>query len=189
VQDVFLGHLPEPYLVSVSDPYASLAPDHSWLVTRTDEQLSNRFGIAVDDVRVTHAGPGIATSVTLVGPHGDRTLTATEFVEALSLRSLDFSVSVLSLAGPLRPVLGGSTVVLRGVLRGITGVMLQQRSPDGAWRPVREIAVQSDGDFRERVRPTIDTAYRLAADGVAAPAVAVDVRQPPVHAPGGRQPK
>src|SRR6202161_3441598 len=29
VQDVFPGDAPEPYLVSVSDPYASLAPDHT----------------------------------------------------------------------------------------------------------------------------------------------------------------
>jgi stage II sporulation protein D len=187
VQDVFLGHPPEPYLVSVADPYASLAPGHSWSVARTDEQLSNRFGIAVDDVRVTHAGPGIATGVTLVGPSGDRTLTAMEFVEALSLRSLDFTVSVLSLARPPRPALAGATVVLRGFLRGVSGVILQRRLPDGAWRRVRAVAVSDGGNFLERVRPTTDTAYRLAVDGIPAPAVAVLVRHPTARAPSVRE--
>ena len=188
VQDAFPGHAPEPYLVSVSDPYSSLAPDHNWLVTQTDTELSSRFGIAVDDVRVTHAGPGIATSVTLIGAHGDRTMSAMEFVEALSLRSLHFSVAVLSLAAPPRPALPGATVVLRGLLRDVSGVILQQRSPDGAWNRVRAVAARADGDFLVAVRPTIDTAYRLEVDGVAGPAVAVAVRSRPVHAPVPSEP-
>jgi len=183
VQDVFPGDAPKPYLVSVSDPYASLAPDHTWLVARTDAELSSRFGIPVDDVRVTHAGPGIATSVTLEGPHGDRTVAAMAFVEALSLRSLQFSVAVLSLAAPPGPVPAGATLVLRGLLREVSGVILQQRAPDGAWRRVRAVAAGGDGDFLVRVRPTIDTAYRLAVDGVGAPAVAVTVRRGAGHAP------
>ena len=44
-----------PYLVSVSDPYDSLSPNHRWLVTFSQDDLASRLRMPLDDVRVEHA--------------------------------------------------------------------------------------------------------------------------------------
>jgi stage II sporulation protein D len=175
VQDVFAGMHPVPYLVSVSDPYDSLSPNHRWRVALLAAGLSSRFGMTVDDVRVAHADSGVASSVLLVGPHGQKQLTATEFAQALGLRSVRFSVSVASLADVRARVRRAQPLQLNGFLRQIGGVVLQQRLPDGSWQQVRHIQARADGRFQLVVRPRFSTAYRLAVDQVAGPALSVAV--------------
>jgi stage II sporulation protein D len=177
VQDVFAGMPPAPYLVSVSDPYDSLSPYHRWRVALLAEGLSQRFGLTVDDVRVEHAGSGVASSVLLLGPRASKELTATEFAQALGLRSVRFSVSVASLADVPPRVLKARPLRLHGFLRDLGGVVLQQRLPNGAWQQVRRVQARPNGRFELLVRPRFSTAYRLAVDRVAGPALQVAVRR------------
>src|SRR5262249_18455183 len=79
VEDVYPGRAPEPYLVSVSDPYDSLSPYRHWQLALTAEHLSSRLGTAIHDVRVTHAPSGVATAVELVGQHRSMWMAATDF--------------------------------------------------------------------------------------------------------------
>ncbi|MBV8079968.1 MAG: SpoIID/LytB domain-containing protein [Actinobacteria bacterium] len=166
VQDVFAGMQPVPYLVSVSDPYDSLSPNHRWQAVFAADSLSRRFGMTVTDVRVTHDDVGVAQSVVLLGPHVKKTLTAAEFAQALSLRSVFFSVSVASLGvtayRPLR---------LAGFLRGLSGVVLQEER-NGVWRQVRDVHTQPNGRFRLVLKKPA-SAYRLAIANVAGPPLAL----------------
>jgi len=174
VQDVFPGLSPEPYLVSVSDPYGAAAPNGRWLVPLTDEKLSQQFGFAIDDARAMHVGPGIASSVELLGPGGSRTLTPTEFAQAFGLRSLHYAFSVLSLDAPA-PVRTGKALVLAGYLRDIGHIELQRLLPGGGWQHLRAVRARPDGRFVETLR-AVAGEYRLAVDGIAGPVVTAVVR-------------
>jgi stage II sporulation protein D len=173
VEDVFAGYKPEPYLVSVRDPYDSLSPYHRWLVAVRDSDLTKRFHMTVEDVRVEHNASGVASSVVLRGPHGQRTLTPLDFAQALRLRSIRFKISVVSLDAPPARALAGQTVTLTGFLRDIGGVVLQKRLADGSWQRIRMIHARRDGRFQAVVKLAGATAYRLAVKGVPGPAVAV----------------
>jgi stage II sporulation protein D len=170
VQDVFPGLSPEPYLVSVSDPYGASAPNGHWLVPLSDAKLADRFGFSVDDARASHVGPGIASSVELLGPDGTRTLTAMEFVQAFGLRSLRYAFSVLSLDAPA-PVRAGRPLVLTGFLRDIGHVELQRALPRGGWQHLRAIHPSPEGRFVETFPRAESGEYRLEVDGIAGPAV------------------
>jgi len=175
VQDVFTGRRPEPYLVSVSDPYDSLSPYHRWRVAALGDGLASKFGFDVDDVRVEHTESGVASSVLLVGPHGSKRLSATDFAQALGLRSIRFSVSVVSLADAPARVEAAQPLDLRGFLRDIGGVVLQQQLADGSWHQVRRVYARPDGRFELTVRPSASTAYRLAVDQLAGPSLSISV--------------
>jgi SpoIID/LytB domain protein len=174
VQDVFPGLSPQPYLVSVSDPYGASAPNGHWVVSLSDEKLSDRFGLPVDDIRASHVGPGIAAGVELLGHGGTRQLTGMEFAQALGLRSLRFAFSVLSLDAPA-PVRTGRPLVLGGFLRDIGHVELQRALPGRGWRRVRTVHAEPDGRFTETLR-AVAGRYRLAVDGIVGPAVTAVVR-------------
>jgi stage II sporulation protein D len=173
VQDVFAGYKPEPYLVSVRDPYDSLSPNHRWRVAVLGSDLADRFRLPVADVRVVHNGSGVVSGVQLIGASGSKMLTGADFAQALALRSFRFSVSVVSLDESLRRVRAGATLQLHGFLRQIGGVVLQQRLSDGAWRQVLHVRARPDGRFVALVRPQASTTYRLAVGGVPGPSVNV----------------
>ena len=178
VQDIFAGRQPVPYLVSVSDPYDSLSPYHRWRVTALASGLSSKLGMPIDDVRVVHTADGYVSSVVLVGPRGTKQVTAKDFEEALGLRSLRFSISVISLDdGPVQ-VGAAQPLDLHGFLRDIGGVVLQQLLPDGSWRQVRRVHTHPDGRFELTVRPRVSTSYRLAVDQLAGPDLKVEVTRP-----------
>jgi stage II sporulation protein D len=177
VQDVFAGFRPQPYLVSVSDPYDALSPFHRWRVAFSSSKLSARFGMQVDDVRVQHNGSGVTDQVTLLGPKAQKTMSGVEFSQALGLRSIRFSISVASLAEPPAHVRKGRRLRLHGFLRDLGGVVLQQRLLDGSWRQVLRVRARRDGRFEEWIRPRLGAAYRLAVDRAAGPAVEVSVER------------
>jgi stage II sporulation protein D len=168
VTEVFAGSAPRPYLVSVSDPYDSISPYRSWRVALSAEQLSSRLGASIEDVRVEHADSGVATRVVLRRVNATTDLTAHDFAQRLGLRSLRFSISVLSLSGAT-PAAARTRTLLHGFLRGIAGVVLQARLGDGSWHQVAHIHARPDGTFELRVRRGSATAYRLAVDRVAGP--------------------
>src|SRR5207248_3018087 len=106
--------------------------------------------------------------VALLGPKARKLLTGSEFSQALGLRSLRFTVCVLSLAGATRQT--GGRLRLHGFLRGIGGVVLQQRQRNGSWRQVARVHARPNGRFEVVVRrPRFAAAYRLAVDQVAGP--------------------
>ena len=173
IEEVSAGSAPRPYLVSVSDPYDSLSPYRHWRLTLSLQEISARFGMPVDDVQIEHAGSGIARRVGLLGRNSSKWLAASEFAQRLDLRSLRFSVSVLSLTGSALTAHSAAPLRLHGFLRGIGGVVLQQRLLNGSWRQVARVHARPDGRFDVSVRPRFRTAYRLAADRVAGPPLEV----------------
>jgi stage II sporulation protein D len=175
VQDVLTTRAPEPYLVSVRDPYDAISPDHSWQVVASAATLSSRLGRPVTDVTLVHNGSGRVVSAVVVGSRGRRTMSGRDLEHALGLRSTYFSIRVLSLDTPPGRAVFASPVPLTGFVRGIGGVVVQELLPTGAWQQVRRVAVRPDGRFTATVRPRFSTSYRLAVDRVGGPAVQVEV--------------
>jgi SpoIID/LytB domain protein len=175
VQDVFAGHAPEPYLVSVSDPFDRIDPHHSWRVALTSAQLSQRFDMPVSDVRVQLNASGRASSVSLFAGATRHTLAASDFSSALSLRSTYLTIGVASLTASQGHLRAGSPLTLRGFLRGLVDVSLQKRTASGDWVHVRHVVPSPDGKFVATVHPQATTAYRLVVDRMAGPPVQVDV--------------
>jgi SpoIID/LytB domain protein len=175
LQDVSPNSAPRPYLVSVSDPYDSGSPYRHWRVPLSLQEISSRLGMPVEDVLVDHAESGIATRVGVRAHGSSKSLTASEFSQRLGLRSLRFTVSVLSLDGSVLTAHSATPFRLHGFVRGIGGVVLQQRLRNGSWRQVARVHARADGRFEVSVRPRFRTAYRLAVDRVAGPPVEVTV--------------
>jgi stage II sporulation protein D len=185
VQDAWPGQAPEPYLVSVTDPFDSLSPHHRWQAVLRPDGLSRRFHVPVTDLRVEHDAGGRATRVLLVGPRRTKRIDAIAFRRALGLRSTYFAVQVLSLDPPAGVAVFGRPLALRGFLRGVAGVVLQQRTPAGSWQQAERVRTRRDGRFELAIRPRFSTAYRLAVDGNAGSPVDVAVaRQIDVRADG-----
>ena len=161
-----------------------LGNDKVWDIWRIEgptmlQELSSRLGTPVEDLRVEHARSGIAHRVGLVGANGSKWVPASEFAQRLDLRSLRFSVSVLSLAGSTLTAHSTAPIRLHGFLRGIGGVVLQQRLLNGSWRQVARVHARPDGRFDVSVRPRFRTAYRLAAERVAGPPLEVTLSSRP----------
>jgi stage II sporulation protein D len=167
VEDVFVGSPPIPYLASVKDPYDAASPYRRWRLALDAAELSSRLGPGIDDVRVEHGESGVATSVVLLRGSARTVLAAHDFVQRLGLRSLRFSVSVLSLGGASRAPHG--RLELHGFLREIGGVVLQAQLRNGTWRQVAHVHARPDGRFTLLVRRHAATAYRLAVDQIAGP--------------------
>jgi stage II sporulation protein D len=183
VQDVFPQDSPEPYLVSVSDPFDAPSPNRRWQLALTTAALSRRFELSVADVRVQLNPSRRASSVSLLTGQATRTLTAATFSSTLGLRSTYFTIGVASLKRPTSHTLPGQPVTLSGFLRDLTGVVLQKRSPAGGWVRAKRLVAANDGRFLATVRPQQTTAYRLVVDHVAGPAVTASVSKSPPPAP------
>ena len=178
VQDVFPQDPPEPYLVSVSDPFDATSPNRRWQVALTTAALSRRFDASVADVRVQLNASRRASSVRLLTRQTTRTLAAATFASTLGLRSTYFTIGVASLKRPTSDTLPGQRVALSGFFRDLTGVVLQRRLPSGSWVRDRRLVAASDGRFLTTVRPQQTTAYRLVVDHIAGPAVTASVSKP-----------
>jgi stage II sporulation protein D len=175
VQDAWPNHTPEPYLVSVADPYDSLSPYHQWQKVVTPDRLSRRFHFPVVDLHVTLDGAGHASEVILAGEHGSKTLAAKTFARSLGLRSTRFAVQVLTLDEPPDGAVYGRPLALTGFLRGIGGVVLQKITQTGSWRQVAHVHPAPSGRFTVFVRPQASARYRLAVDRLGGPETQVEV--------------
>lgn len=168
IEDVWPGSSPVPYLVSVPDPYDASSPHHAWgPFGFTGRRLARVFGLAAPPVDggTTLNASGRATELVLVGPDGAETAIPASTVRAkLGLRSTWFSAGVLGLTPPARRVLTfGSRLVLAGIARGLTDVVLEQRPLGGIWERAALVVSAGDGSFSLSVKPTLTTDYRLVS--------------------------
>jgi len=180
------GGAPTPYLVSVPDPYDVISPFHDWgPVPVTALALAKALHVTgtVADVTTTLNLSGRVSQLELtttasLAPFPLQTAVGGGTVEsALGLRSTWFSVGVLALAppAPSLPIPYGSTVQLSAVIRGTSGVSIEQRPNASTWTPIGPVTAQPDGTVLLTEAPTITTDYRLATTQAAAAYVRVKV--------------
>jgi SpoIID/LytB domain protein len=164
-----------PYLISVPDPYDLLSPYHDWgpvPITATTVLKALKLTGPITDVTTTPNLAGRVGQVKLTTPLKALTVPATTLRGAIGLRSTWFTLGLLSLTPPqpVTPVVFGSKVSLTSVVRGLTGVTLEQKPLGSDWQAVRTL-----GSGAAQVTPTITTDYRLATTSVAAGSVRIKV--------------
>ncbi|HKT43212.1 MAG TPA: SpoIID/LytB domain-containing protein [Gaiellaceae bacterium] len=180
------GVAPVPYLVSVADPFDVLSPYHNWTVPISAKTFATALKVktAIMDLQTTSDPEGRVDKVTVVSlpalsvsnsvppSFGGGTVAS-----ALGLRSTWFSVSMMSLQQPtpVLPVTYGSPMTLTGLVRGIAGVSLEQRTFGGAWSLVGPVSPAADGSLLLPEAPTVTTDYRLATPTAAVGYVRVKV--------------
>jgi SpoIID/LytB domain protein len=183
--DVFGGRS-VPYLVSVPDPYDTLSPYHDWgPVPVTARTIAQKLKVPgrILDAAVTPNAAGRAASLAFSSlPAASArpaatSVTGTVARAKLGLRSTWFDVGVLALQPPAKtaPVPYGTKVALTGLVRGVDGTVVEQRSIHVPWQEVAAVTPDATGAFRLVVRPTVTTDYRVATPDAAAAFVRVRV--------------
>ena len=180
VEEVWPQAAPVPYLVSVADPYDRLSKFHRWEPTSwTPAALGRKLGVGVvRDLLVSRGPSGRALEVTIESRAGIRKMLSDDFTTALQLRSTWFAVRVLNLEQPHGRSLAaaGRSVVLKGFVRGLGKVRLEQQVNGGTWTTVRRVRLRRDGRFTVTVAPRRETSYRLATPLGAGAAITVKFR-------------
>lgn len=181
------GVAPVPYLVSVADPFDTLSPYHDWSVPISAKTFGNALKVkgSILDLQTITDPEGRVSKVMVVTaqlPSLSVSTTQPSFgggtvASALGLRSTWFSVSMMSLQqpAPVEPVPYGSSITLTGLIRGLTGVSLEQRTFGGTWSLVGAVNPAPDGSLLLPVAPTVTTDYRLALPSTAVGYVRVKV--------------
>jgi stage II sporulation protein D len=167
VQDVWPTSKPEPYLVSVPDPYDTLSPYHNWGPLKFGAAALGRrlhTGGPIIDFHADVASSGRVRSLTLVGTKGEKTLGGGVVRAALGLRSTWFRLGLLSLSKPKSTVVYGSSATLAGIARGVTKVSLEARAYGGSWKRSARL-VPKNGALAPVVKPKVSTDYRLESGG------------------------
>jgi SpoIID/LytB domain protein len=171
-----------PYLVSVPDPYDTISPYHDWgPVAVTGTTLATAVGAVgrVVDATVKRNPSRRVKALKVTSLSRGEQLTASVSggiaASALGLRSSWFSVGVLSLQPPYpNPAIApGTRVALSGVVRGVSGVVVQRSIAGAPWTQFRSIT--TTGAFKLSVRPKVTTKYRLATQIDAAAPVRIRV--------------
>jgi stage II sporulation protein D len=157
-----------PYLRSVSDPYDTASPHHSWGPFTFDvARLARRLRVPVGPVTVTRTTDGRVESVRI----GSRVISGASFRRRLGLNSTWFTLGSLSLTAERPSVVYGAKVGLGAQVDGEQGVVLQRRRGAGVWTTLAHV----HGTCTVTVEPRGRTLYRLSADGVSGPVVSVAV--------------
>jgi SpoIID/LytB domain protein len=165
------GGAGQPYLVSVRDPYDGISPYHNWgPVPVTGKALGTALGVPgrpLDATLTRNSSRRVRLLKISSLSHGvpsTTPVTGETAAAALGLRSTWFSVGVLSLQAP-RPnpaVARGTRVRLNGVVRGVRGAVVQERSSGSAWTKLGAVVPARTGAFHLAVEPQVTTDYRLA---------------------------
>jgi stage II sporulation protein D len=165
VQDVW-GGTPQPYLVSVPDPYDDYCSSHSWgPLVYGGSQLAAKLRMPgrLLDARTLINSSKRVSQLVVTTTAARKSITGDSVRSLLALRSTFFRVGVLSLAPPARPAVYDAGLDLTGVARGLGTVILEQRSRNGKWSRVVIVRPAPDGTFSVTVRPKAATYYRLTA--------------------------
>jgi SpoIID/LytB domain protein len=165
---------PVPYLVSVTDPYDSLSPYHSWgPLTVSPDKLKKTLKVAgrLLDLQTTVNASQRVDSVQAIGEDGERTLSGSDVRTALGLRSTWFSIGVLALDPlPAKTLTFGTPFTLTGLGRSLPDLLLEQRAPDtSAWTVNRSVDTAADGSFSVPVKAAAPEEYRVVSGTVATP--------------------
>jgi stage II sporulation protein D len=172
------GVAPVPYLVSVPDPFDALSPYHNWSVPITAKTFATALKVkgAILDLQTITDPEGRVSKVMVVTALPSLSVSTTQpsfgggtVSSALGLRSTWFTVSMMSLQQPtpVAPLPYGSSVTLTGLVRGLTGVSLEQRVFGGSWTLVGPVTPAADGSLLLPEAPTVTTDYRLATSAAA----------------------
>jgi stage II sporulation protein D len=167
IQDAWPGMAPEPYLVSVPDPYDYISPHHVW-PTRvlSAAQVGSVLGVSdVRDARVVLNSSDRAQSVRVLAASGWRTFPAAVVIRKFKLGSNDFDLSALTLNAAPAPARFGSHFQVTGWVRGLGKARLQELT-SGGWATVAHVHAAPDGRFAVAVRATRSVDLRLAYNGV-----------------------
>jgi SpoIID/LytB domain protein len=177
IEDGFPGSRPVPYLVSVPDPYDTLSPFHSWGPYVYDPATFARklgLGGRILDARTKRNPSARVDSLALTTSTGQRSFTGGDVRETLGLRSSWFSVGVLALDKPAKPLVYGIESQLSGIARSVTNPRIQ-RLESGKWKLAAPVDRASDGTFTAAVRATSKGVYRLASAKAASSPVSLGV--------------
>jgi stage II sporulation protein D len=157
------GSKPIPYLVSVNDPHDTLSPYHTWgPVTVQAEKAAKAFKVVgLQDLTPEVGSSGRARVVLAAGVLGSTEVAGSVFRRALGLRSTWVTIGRLALDRPAEPVPYGTRARLTGSVRGLKGVLLEQRPLGAAWQTVAALRPAADGTFVVAVRVEHTTDYRL----------------------------
>jgi stage II sporulation protein D len=117
VENVFYGTTPEPYLVSVNDPYDNLAPRHRWQLTfsqrKIESKLHGLFKGHFKGLKVLKRGvsPRVV-SAQVVGTKGSSTTSGVTLRARLGLYDtwFDFTAKKVKKSGHARAALSASRV-------------------------------------------------------------------------------
>jgi stage II sporulation protein D len=179
IKDAWPKATPEPYLVSVKDPYDDASPYHNWgPVTFSSQALAERLHVSgpISDLTVKRNGSKRVATTTITGAGGKTWQTTGDVVKlALGLRSSWFTPTVLALQYPRKAVAAGAKLRLKGRARNATAASLETRASGGAWQKLRDIRPGSSGLIKLTLRPSATAFYRLVAQGVVGAPVRIKV--------------
>jgi stage II sporulation protein D len=152
-----------PYLVSVKDPYDTASPYHRWgPVGFTAAQAAKALKIPGLQDLVPEIGPSGRARIVFADTVIGRTVVrGSDFRRALELRSTWVTIGRMALDRPAGPVAAGTEVPLTGGVRGLKGVVLEQRVLGGEWQTGTAVPVAANGRFALTVNPAQTTEYRL----------------------------
>jgi len=182
IQDAWPGTKPVPYLVSVPDPWDILSPYHHWgPISYSAKTLASGLGLsgAVLDAKVKRNPSRRVTTLKLTTKSGQKSFTGEAVRVRLNLRSTWFTVGVLELTLPSKPLVYGVRTPLTGIARNVKGVWLQGRSK-GAWVKLAAVTPDALGHFTVQVRAKATRRYRLSNGTVSTAPVRIQVA-PAVH--------
>lgn len=176
VQDAWPNMSPEPYLVSVADPYDYISPHHVW---PTRVLSAAQVGAAlhvrgVRDARVVLNSSGRAEAVRVLGATGWQTIPVALAIKRFKLGSNDFDLSALTLDEPTSTSTFGSRIHVTGWVRGLGKARLQELTSAG-WETVAHVRSAPDGRFALGLRASRSVELRLAYNGVAGDTVSFGV--------------
>ena len=177
VQDGFPGSNPVPYLVSVPDPYDNVSPYHSWgPYVYSGSDLAKRLGLGgrIVDARASRNPSLRVNSANFTLASGSRTFSGEALRDTLGLRSTFFSLGVLALDKPSKPLVYGVASPLTGIARGVTRPRIQ-RLDGGKWVLAAAIDREPNGTFTAAVKATAKGTYRVSGSGAASAPLTVGV--------------
>ncbi|MGD0274085.1 MAG: SpoIID/LytB domain-containing protein [Gaiellaceae bacterium] len=179
IQDAWPNALPEPYLVSVNDPYDNLSPYHNWgPVTLPSQTLAKNLKIAgpISDLTIETNGSQRVSTATLTGARDETFAVSGDAVrQALDLRSSWFEAAVFALQRPTSALPYGTSVRVSGRARGADSPVLEIRPSGGTWQTAATLSPDDSGLFQVTLKPRSTSYYRIVDGDIEAAPVRVPV--------------
>ena len=175
VQDAWPSASPTPYLRSVPDPYDIYSPHHDWgPFGFSGPRLAARLGLggAIESASVQRNASARAASVLFhLASGAEVSRSGAAIARALHLQSTWFSIGDLQLSTSSTHLLYGNRLTVAARAANVKGALLEEQSPSGAWRTVRQIGRPA----QLHLQPHASTRFRLVAPGTSGTSVSVAV--------------